>query len=79
MEHEKNTQRNLRHFKKTYMSYMGWHLKHVYNLNGILGCNGLSIVYLLRSQNVDVYQKISEIYERKRPPKIKQEKVVAKA
>lgn len=47
------------------------------SLNDI--CNGLSIVYLLRSQNVDVYQKISEIYERKRPPKIKQEKVVAKA
>lgn len=47
------------------------------SLNDI--CDGLSIVYLLRSQNVDVYQKISEIYERKRPPKIKQEKVVAKA
>ena len=47
------------------------------SLNDI--CNGLSIVYLLRSQNVDVYQKISEIYERKRPPKIKQEKGVAKA
>ena len=42
------------------------------SLNDI--CDGLSIVYLLRSQNVDVYQKISEIYERKRPPKIKQEK-----
>ena len=47
------------------------------SLNDI--CDGLSTVYLLRSQNVDVYQKISEIYERKRPPKIKQEKVVAKA
>lgn len=47
------------------------------SLNDI--CDGLSIVYLLRSQNVDVYQKISEIYERKHLLKIKQEKVVAKA
>ncbi len=47
------------------------------SLNDI--CDGLSIVYLLLSRNVDVYQKISEIYERKHLQKIKQEKVVAKA
>lgn len=41
-------------------------------------CDGMSIVYLLRSQNMDVYEKISEIYGRKCPPKIKQEKVAAK-
>lgn len=30
-------------------------------------CDGLSIVYLLRTQNMDVYQEISKIYDRKRP------------
>ena len=34
-------------------------------------CDGLSIVYLLRSKNTDVYQAISEIYERKSPLKDK--------
>lgn len=47
------------------------------SLNAI--CDGLSIVYLLRSQNEDVYQKISEMYERKRPLQIKQEEVAAEA
>ena len=46
------------------------------SLNAI--CDGLSIVYLLRSQNMDVYEKISEIYGRTCPPKIKQEKAAAK-
>ena len=32
-------------------------------------CDGLSIVYLLRSNEKNVYQKIAEIYDRKRPPK----------
>ncbi len=47
------------------------------SLNAI--CDGLSIVYLLRSRNEDVYQKISEMYERKRPLQIKQEEVAAEA
>lgn len=36
-------------------------------------CDSLSIVYLLRNKNENVYQAIAEIYERKRPPKIKAE------
>lgn len=32
-------------------------------------CDGLSIVYLLRSSEENVYQKIAEIYGRERPPK----------
>lgn len=36
-------------------------------------CDGLSVVYLLRSQSENVYQKTAEIYRRKRPPKIKVE------
>ena len=32
-------------------------------------CDGLSIVYLLRSNDENVYQKIAEIYDRERPPK----------
>lgn len=32
-------------------------------------CNGLSIVYLLRSNEENVYQKIAEIYDRERPSK----------
>ena len=39
MEHEKNTPLSLPHFKKTFMSYMGWPPKYVYNLDGILGRN----------------------------------------
>ena len=42
-------------------------------------CDGLSIVYLLRSKNADVYREISEMYRRKRPPKPKKEQVAAKA
>ena len=34
-------------------------------------CDGLSIVYLLRSNEENVYQKIAEIYDRERPPKSK--------
>lgn len=34
-------------------------------------CDGLSIVYLLRSNEENVYQKIAEIYGRERPPKQK--------
>ena len=34
-------------------------------------CDGLSIVYLLRSNEENVYQKIAEIYDRERPPKQK--------
>ena len=34
-------------------------------------CDGLSIVYLLRSKEENVYQKIAEIYGRERPPKSK--------
>lgn len=34
-------------------------------------CDGLSIVYLLRSNEENVYQKIAEIYSRERPPKQK--------
>ncbi len=47
------------------------------SLNDI--CDGLSIVYLLRSKNMDVYQTISEIYGRECPPKVKQKEVAAKA
>lgn len=36
-------------------------------------CDGLSVVYLLRSQGENVYQKIAEIYRRKRPPRTKEE------
>lgn len=32
-------------------------------------CDGLSVIYLLRSQGENVYQKISEIYGRRRPTK----------
>ena len=32
-------------------------------------CDGLSIVYLLRSNDENVYQKIAEIYDCERPPK----------
>ena len=35
-------------------------------------CDGLSIVYLLRSKEENVYQKIAEIYGRERPPKSKE-------
>ena len=34
-------------------------------------CDGLSVVYLLRSQGENVYQKTAEIYGRKRPPREK--------
>lgn len=34
-------------------------------------CDGLSIVYLLRSNEENVYQKIAEIYDRERPSKTK--------
>ena len=34
-------------------------------------CDGLSIVYLLHSNEENVYQKIAEIYDRERPPKQK--------
>lgn len=34
-------------------------------------CDGLSVVYLLRSQDENVYQKIDEIYRRKRPSREK--------
>lgn len=47
------------------------------SLNAI--CDGLRIVYLLRSRKEDVYQKISEMYERKRQLQIKQEEVAAEA
>ena len=33
-------------------------------------CDGLSVVYLLRANEENVYQKISEIYGRRRPPKV---------
>lgn len=36
-------------------------------------CDGLSVVYLLRSQGKNAYQKIAEIYRRKRPPRAKRE------
>lgn len=36
-------------------------------------CDGLSVVYLLRSQGENVYQKIAEIYRRKRPTRTKEE------
>ncbi len=36
-------------------------------------CDGLSVVYLLRSKGKNVYQKISEIYGQKRPPRAKEE------
>lgn len=36
-------------------------------------CDSLSIVYLLRSNEENVYQKITEIYSRKRPPKSEKE------
>lgn len=36
-------------------------------------CDGLSVVYLLRANEENVYQKISEIYGRKRPPRVKKE------
>ena len=36
-------------------------------------CDGLSVVYLLRANEENVYQKISEIYDRRRPPVIKKE------
>ena len=35
-------------------------------------CDGLSIVYLLRSKEENVYQKIAEIYDREHPPKSKE-------
>lgn len=34
-------------------------------------CDGLSIVYLLRSKEASVYQAIADIFERKRPPRPK--------
>lgn len=33
-------------------------------------CDGLSIVYLLRSQKGSIYQEIADIFERKKPPKL---------
>lgn len=36
-------------------------------------CDSLSVVYLLRAGGENVYQKISEIYERKRPPRANEE------
>ena len=36
-------------------------------------CDGLSVVYLLRADEENVYQKISEIYGRRRPPRVKKE------
>lgn len=36
-------------------------------------CDGLSVVYLLRTDKENVYRKISEIYERRRTPVIKKE------
>lgn len=36
-------------------------------------CDGLSVVYLLRANEENVYQKISEIYGRRRPPRVKKE------
>lgn len=36
-------------------------------------CDGLSVVYLLRANEENVNQKISEIYGRSRPPRIKKE------
>lgn len=37
------------------------------NLNYV--CDGLSVVYLLRNEEGSVYQKISDIFQRKKPPK----------
>lgn len=42
-------------------------------------CDGLSIVYLLRSKGGSTYQKISDIFGRKHPPKLTLEKTDAKA
>lgn len=38
-------------------------------------CDGLSVVYLLRADEENVYQKITEIYGRRRPPRVKKETV----
>ena len=54
MEHEKNTPLSLPHFKKTFMSYMGWPPKYVYNLDGILG-NKSSLAY--KSQTAEEHYK----------------------
>ena len=34
-------------------------------------CDGLSIVHLLRTKDDSVYQRIAEIFERKKPPRLK--------